>query len=1123
MNPGNNADKRYVYHVNQTNQYDGLTGSAIQNTNTYDNYNNITVGVESKGYMNGSIFTATETTTTTTVFGAHGTPVPASPESVTVSSTRSGQTAVSKTTAYTYDSKGNIATSVDFSGTALATTTTNTYDGFGNITQTVVSAPSTLTPTLSYTYDNTGRFLMKKQAAGSGITKTETFTYDPVFGLRATAVSSDGLTTGYTYDAFGRLNRTTLPDGNAITETIGWETSTGRYSTVSQRVADGGKYQKIYFDVLGRKVKTETGGFNNQMLASTINYNSKGQVSSQTDPHYSSETVITNTNNYDNYGRLSSSGNGTSSISLSYAMLSGGQYKMTVTNAAGQATSKTRDGAGRIIYANDNGGQLSYTYDSWGNQKTVQLGSNTLVSSVYDAYGRQTSLTDINSGTVGYEYNALGKMTKQTDALGHVTTFTYDAFSRVLTRTGAEGTTSYIYYNDTGTGKCNDNLSKVTGFSGDVTTYGYDNLSRKISESVVYDGNTFATTLSYDSYGNPVKITYPSGVVINDTYDKNGALIKTTMGSGTETVLFTATAINSKGLYTGYTYGNGKNSIVSYDFVKGVPTRYYTAGVQDLNMSFDGQNGNLLSRNDAIKSLTETFTYDNLNRLTGSTVNSVQQFTMTYDNTGGTSLGNIKSKSDIGNYVYDNNQINAVKYITSTAGGYTSPGVISHNTEYLAYTVFSKVSGISENGYALNYAYGQDYQRIKYTMKQSGTLIETRYYLGSFERQVKSGVTRDIHYIKAGNGLSVIIVKQGSTITPYFVYTDHLGSLLTLTDISGNIVAEQNFDAWGRNRNPGNWTYASVPTVPDWLYRGYTGHEQLPQFVLINMNGRIYDPVIGRMIGPDIYITYPWSSQGYNRYGYGLNNPLIYFDPTGNSVWSFLANYILTIPKRVWNGVKIIAGVFAFNPHLTVVQNLLGIASRLTWELPQEVVGLGAALLNNALGGVEDVKYFDGATVLTTNWLKKQNSPGGGRAFTIGRFITGPSDMKVDPNDAIFQHEYGRYLQSRAQGLAYLTFTAIPDLLASGNDNPTAWDGNARALKYFDRYYGGVYTSSATRGTNSVYFDVSNNFIHGYDPTLPPNNPINQAALKNNTRQPGAFDIIKGALLPLLAIGLGWF
>lgn len=245
-----------------------------------------------------------------------------------------------------------------------------------------------------------------------------------------------------------------------------------------------------------------------------------------------------------------------------------------------------------------------------------------------------------------------------------------------------------------------------------------------------------------------------------------------------------------------------------------------TIDVQDLNMVFDGLTENMQSRKDAIKNLTETFSFDNLNRLTGSKFNNVQQFTLTYDASIGNSLGNIKSKSDFGNYVYDNNKINAVRYITSAAGGQTAPGVIPHNEQDITYTPFFKAASLTKNGYNLAYTYGQDLQRIKSVLKQGSNVVETKYYLGTFERQVKGSITKDIHYVSAGNSLCAIIVKQGSAVTPYFVYCDHLGSILTLTGTSGNIVASQNFDAWGRHRNPANWGYASIPATPDWLYRG---------------------------------------------------------------------------------------------------------------------------------------------------------------------------------------------------------------------------------------------------------------------------------------------------------------
>ena len=72
------------------------------------------------------------------------------------------------------------------------------------------------------------------------------------------------------------------------------------------------------------------------------------------------------------------------------------------------------------------------------------------------------------------------------------------------------------------------------------------------------------------------------------------------------------------------------------------------------------------------------------------------------------------------------------------------------------------------------------------------------------------------------------------------------------------------------------------------LGRGYTGHEHLTAFGLINMNARLYDPVIGRFLSPDPRLQNPYSSQNYNRYSYCLNNPLVYTDPNGEFFFCLL-------------------------------------------------------------------------------------------------------------------------------------------------------------------------------------------------------------------------------------------
>ncbi|MDD4576861.1 MAG: hypothetical protein PHI36_10585, partial [Bacteroidales bacterium] len=115
----------------------------------------------------------------------------------------------------------------------------------------------------------------------------------------------------------------------------------------------------------------------------------------------------------------------------------------------------------------------------------------------------------------------------------------------------------------------------------------------------------------------------------------------------------------------------------------------------------------------------------------------------------------------------------------------------------------------------------------------------------------------------------------------YYISSDHLGSInLIVGGSNGNVVDDLSYDAWGRNRNPVDWSYSNF-TLSSITDRGYTSHEQLPNFGLINMNGRIYDPMTLGFLSPDPFVQNPANSQNYNRFSYVLNNPLKYVDPSG--------------------------------------------------------------------------------------------------------------------------------------------------------------------------------------------------------------------------------------------------
>lgn len=107
-----------------------------------------------------------------------------------------------------------------------------------------------------------------------------------------------------------------------------------------------------------------------------------------------------------------------------------------------------------------------------------------------------------------------------------------------------------------------------------------------------------------------------------------------------------------------------------------------------------------------------------------------------------------------------------------------------------------------------------------------------------------------------------------------YVIKYHQGSIYAT--ITGNTVERYGFDAWGRRRNPVTLSYDNVTSHFD---RGFTMHEHYDDFGLINMNGRMYDPLVGRMLSPDIVIQDEHNPQAYNRYSYCLNNPLRFTDP----------------------------------------------------------------------------------------------------------------------------------------------------------------------------------------------------------------------------------------------------
>jgi RHS repeat-associated protein len=91
------------------------------------------------------------------------------------------------------------------------------------------------------------------------------------------------------------------------------------------------------------------------------------------------------------------------------------------------------------------------------------------------------------------------------------------------------------------------------------------------------------------------------------------------------------------------------------------------------------------------------------------------------------------------------------------------------------------------------------------------------------------------------------------------------------------------YDPWGKRRFTNGTADLNDSIVGLTTDRGYTEHEELDELGIIHMNGRIYDPYIGRFMSADPYIQALYELQSHNRYAYVMNNPLLYTDPSGYS------------------------------------------------------------------------------------------------------------------------------------------------------------------------------------------------------------------------------------------------
>ena len=487
------------------------------------------------------------------------------------------------------------------------------HDAYGNIVESKLhffNGEDFETRVTKTIFDNKGRFtvIVKNALGHAKITE-----YDPLLGHPIKEVDPNGLTTIYEYDPLGRLIKTTFPDGNWVT--TGYKTclegecpENSVFYTVQRSSLNPEEHS--YFDMIGREVMSRTTGFDSTVIIKKTEYNARGLLSRVSAPYFEYENPVWTIFKYDTLGReIERIEPGNRVFKTQYDGLI-----TTSINPLNQVISTRKDVPGRVVEVIDNAKSvIRFNYDAYGNLLNSIDPKGNRIEFEYDLYSNKTRFSDPDMGVYRNEYNAIGELKKITNPKGEITTYKYDLLGRAVLRVEPEGQTVWTY----------DSQTKGIGLPAFITSPGYrkdftyDSLSRLRQQTEIINGKSFRIENSYDSKGRLGALKYPGDFSVRYVYNKQNYLTEV-RDNVSGSLFWKADQVNARNQLERSSFGNGVSSRFTYDpttfWLTNIRTNRTQTNIQDLSYSYN-EIGVLVQRINGLQGKTESFSYDNLNRL----------------------------------------------------------------------------------------------------------------------------------------------------------------------------------------------------------------------------------------------------------------------------------------------------------------------------------------------------------------------------------------------------------------------------------------------------------------------------------------------------------------------------
>ncbi|MGI9650399.1 RHS repeat-associated core domain-containing protein [Chryseobacterium sp. RLHN22] len=834
------------------------------------------------------------------------------------------------------------------------------YDNVGNITKkTTTNSADGQTTIIEDEYDSSLRFVLKKK---DNLELETYFTYDN-WGRILTQTDPFGNTSTNVYDNWGKLTSNTNDLGGTTTYNFEKFEIQGISGTKITENLPTGDIKVGFTNVLGQNYKNIIKSFNHgNYTVKESSFDVLGRKTAECEPYEVTSISPEPTNiNSSTWNIISYDDSVFPAKVTAHAFNNGKVLQTSITgntesiveiNGYGRTTSKTTDALGNVISSTDAGGTITFSYNAVSQNISANYQGNS-VTIIYDVWGRKSTFNDPANGTYTYSYDGFGSIKKIKSPKGEKN-FTYNSKGLLnhITEISNDGISTNknieLAYNSKG------QLISKQGESNNkffTHTYEYYPNGRLKNDIENFDEKYFFTEdISYDNIGRIQ--SYHKGI------NSNGDLTKVTVDNIYSTwngemrqqkdhasgvVLWQLGTTNAKGLITQENLGGARiyNTYDAFGFLTNT-NRYFHPTLQgqpslsfvNIDYSFNAIKNELNSRTyNAVFNIQETFSYDNNNRLTNWTnpINNQMSYN-DYD-----IKGRIMHNDQVGDVDFaGNSQYQATKVNLNQQGqdNYQINGV-SKLLQMISYNENNdplKVDG-TEFDYEFGYGLTQSRQLMYYGQNFDGSEHArfTKYYSEGNDFEIiknnESGQEKHIIYIGGSPYESEIIyIKSFEGGKAYnFLHKDYLGSILAITDGNKNVLEQRHYDAWGRFthlKTNGN-ILVSESGLEDYLKetslneggliidRGYTSHEHLYGVELIHMNGRLYDPLLRRFLNADENIQDPFNTQNYNKYGYVMNNPLMYNDPSGEMWFAtpFLVYVMLTVKAAVI-GAAIGAGVY---------------------------------------------------------------------------------------------------------------------------------------------------------------------------------------------------------------------